>query len=89
MRTRHLFAYLILLLSFISLLSSLPLYAESIIELSHGQTIYVPVYSHIYSGNKERPFFLTVTLSIRNIDPKHPPSIKIMGSSDFPVHFHG
>jgi hypothetical protein len=37
-------------------------------NLSNGQRIYVPVYSHIYSGNKERPFLLTVTLSIRNID---------------------
>jgi hypothetical protein len=31
--------------------------------------VYVPAYSHIYSGNRERPFLLTVTLSIRNIDP--------------------
>ena len=43
--------------------------------LSRGQSIYTPVYSHIYSGNKERPFQLTVTLSIRNIDMKH--TIKI------------
>ena len=34
-----------------------------------GQTVYVPVYSHIYSGNRERPFNLAVTLSIRNTDP--------------------
>lgn len=32
------------------------------------QTIYAPVYSHIYSGNKERPFPLAVTVSIRNTD---------------------
>ena len=38
-------------------------------ELSKGQLVYVPAYSHIYSGNKEEPFLLTVTLSIRNIDP--------------------
>jgi hypothetical protein len=36
--------------------------------LSNGQTIYVPAYSHIYYGNREQPFFLTITLSIRNID---------------------
>lgn len=36
---------------------------------SKGQLVYVPVYSHIYSGNREQPFLLTVTLSIRNIDP--------------------
>ena len=35
---------------------------------SDGQTLYVPVYSHIYGGNKERPFNLAVTLSIRNTD---------------------
>lgn len=45
--------------------------AEKNIELSKGQMLYVPAYSHIYSGNKERPFLLTVTLSIRNVDPKH------------------
>ena len=37
--------------------------------LSEGQTVYVPVYSHIYTGNRERPFNLAVTLSIRNTDP--------------------
>ena len=41
------------------------------VALSKGQLIYVPAYSHIYSGNQERPFLLTVTLSIRNIDPTH------------------
>jgi len=39
------------------------------IQLSTGQTVYIPVYSHIYSGDKEKPFYLTVTLSIRNTDP--------------------
>jgi hypothetical protein len=37
--------------------------------VSRGQTVYVPVYSHIYSGDKEKPFPLTVTVSIRNTDP--------------------
>jgi hypothetical protein len=36
---------------------------------STGQTLYVPVYSHIYSGDRERPVYLAVTVSIRNIDP--------------------
>ena len=36
---------------------------------SQGQTLYVPVYSHIYSGDRERPIYLAVTVSIRNIDP--------------------
>ena len=39
--------------------------------LSDGQTVYVPIYSHIYSGLKGRPFSLAATLSIRNTDPQH------------------
>jgi hypothetical protein len=46
-------------------------HADEKIGLSDGQTIYVPAYSHIYSGDREKPFLLTVTLSIRNIDPRH------------------
>ena len=34
---------------------------------SKGQTVYVPAYSHIYIGNRETPYLLAVTLSIRNI----------------------
>ena len=45
--------------------------ADEAVGLSTGQTIYVPAYSHIYGGSLERPFLLTVTLSIRNIDPSH------------------
>ena len=51
-------------------------YADNTILLSKGQTIYVPAYSHIYSGDRERPFLLTVTVSIRNTDPNQP--IKII-----------
>ncbi|MCP3888635.1 MAG: DUF3124 domain-containing protein [Desulfobulbaceae bacterium] len=39
--------------------------------LNDEQTLYVPAYSHIYHGNKETPLLLSVTLSIRNIDPTH------------------
>ena len=39
--------------------------------LSKGQTVHVPVYSQIYHGYKERPFDLTVTVSIRNTDPNN------------------
>ncbi len=39
-----------------------------------GQTVYVPVYSHIYAqGGK--PFLLEATLSIRNSDPNQPITI--------------
>ena len=49
-----------------------PVEAGSDIVTSNGQTVYVPIYSHIYSGLKGRPFSLAATLSIRNTDPKHP-----------------
>ncbi len=59
----------------ICLFSAHPLYADDAAGLSDGQSIYLPVYSHIYSGNRERPYQLAVTASIRNTDPVH--SIKI------------
>ncbi|MDJ0856599.1 MAG: DUF3124 domain-containing protein, partial [Desulfobacterales bacterium] len=43
--------------------------AASVAEKTKGQTLYVPVYSHIYSGDRERPVYLASTLSIRNTDP--------------------
>lgn len=64
------------------LLSSMPAYAAGDVELSRGQTIYVPAYSHIYVGNREQPFLLTVTLSIRNIDAKNPVTITIVDYYD-------
>jgi len=41
------------------------------IQLLKGQTVYIPVYSHIYSGDREQPFYLAATLSIRNTDIKN------------------
>jgi len=70
MKKSYLFAYLFIFLS-LCLGASLPLHANDKIGLSKGETIYVPAYSHIYSGSNEKPFLLTVTLSIRNIDPNH------------------
>ena len=55
----------------VSVLSVPNLNAEEASGLSTGQMIYVPAYSHIYSGDRAKPFLLTVTLSIRNIDLKH------------------
>ena len=59
------------LLLLLNLLLAASLIAEEKNGLSKGQTVYVPAYSHIYSGDQEKPFYLTITLSIRNIDPKH------------------
>lgn len=47
------------------------LLATEALPLTKGQTVYIPAYSHIYHGNKETPLLLSVTLSIRNIDPNN------------------
>lgn len=60
---------ILLLLTVTPLLWIVPwLQAAEQIELTTGQTVYVPAYSHIYHGNKETPLLLSVTLSIRNVD---------------------
>ncbi len=38
------------------------------LEISTGQTIYVPIYSHVYYANQQRIYNLSATLSIRNTD---------------------
>ncbi len=43
--------------------------------LSAGQTLYVPVYSHILSGDRQAEIDLTATLSIRNTDPRYPVTV--------------
>jgi hypothetical protein len=50
-------------------------YAQTEMRLSKGQTVYVPIYSHIYFGDKETRFWLAVTVSIRNTDPQYPMTI--------------
>jgi hypothetical protein len=57
---------------FAALILAFPDPAGSEVRLLKGQTLYVPAYSHIYHGDKQRPFDLAVTLSIRNTDPVHP-----------------
>lgn len=42
--------------------------ASSEIRLSKGQTLYVPVYSNVFSGPRKLPLQLAATLSIRNTD---------------------
>ena len=42
------------------------------VSVSNGQTVYVAIYSHIYSGIKARPFDLAAIRSIRNTDINQP-----------------
>jgi len=39
------------------------------IQHSKGQTIYIPAYSHVFTGPRANPYNLAITLSIRNTDP--------------------
>jgi len=74
MKCKRRLSYLICIIVMIfltGLLAPVNISAEDI-ELSAGQTVYVPIYSHIYSGVKGRPFDLAATLSIRNTNPQNP-----------------
>lgn len=70
MRYRPVYALLPLLTLFLLIgLLLCPLdRANAEIVLAKGQTVYVPVYSHIYSGPRKKPFQLSATLSIRSTD---------------------
>lgn len=61
--------HFLLLIFFAGILIPVVSSAEDI-QLSAGQTVYVPIYSHIYSGIKARPFDLAAILSIRNTNLK-------------------
>lgn len=56
--------------------------ATADIRLSRGQTVYVPVYSNVFSGPKIRPFQLAATLSIRNTDLYAPFRVKAIDYYD-------
>ncbi len=38
------------------------------VKLVKGQMLYVPAYSHVYTGDRAMPFNLSTTLSVRNTD---------------------
>ena len=65
------FVYFFLLIFLAGILAPVDISAEDI-KLSSGQTLYIPIYSHIYSGVKGRPFDLAATLSIRNTNLQNP-----------------
>ena len=71
-KTKILYTFCLILSAVMLLAGSVtPVRAGSDTALSNGQTVYVPIYSHIYSGLKGRPFSLAATLSIRNTDPRN------------------
>ncbi len=44
--------------------------------LSRGETVYVPVYSNVFSAPKQVPFYLSALLSIRNTDMANPITVQ-------------
>jgi hypothetical protein len=63
---------MILLYSIVFSIVLFPVFAQAEADklLSSGETLYVPVYSNVYSGPKANPLQLATMLSIHNIDPK-------------------
>jgi len=45
---------------------------DNTVKIIAGQTVYVPIYSHIYTVERERTWNLTATLSVRNTDINYP-----------------
>lgn len=45
---------------------------DDTVKIVAGQTVYVPIYSHIYMWDQSRMMNLTATLSVRNTDLSHP-----------------
>jgi len=78
MRKRNIaFSTVIIALFGLSILTASSAYCQdSEINLSKGQSVYVPVYSHVFIGGWERPFFLSANLFIRNTN--HKDSITIL-----------
>lgn len=68
-------ALLLSALASLMMLVPLPGEASAQVQLSAGETVYVSVYSNVYSGPKKVPFQLAAMLSIRNTDPKYPITI--------------
>lgn len=66
----------------VTILLSTAARGEDAFPLSKGQMVYVPAYSHIYIGDREQPFLLAVTLSIRNTDPSSPLTVSRVGYFD-------
>jgi hypothetical protein len=55
---------------------------DSTVKLKMGQTVYVPIYSHIYTEDQTRRMDLTATLSIRNTDLVNPMIVTLVSYYD-------
>jgi Protein of unknown function (DUF3124) len=67
--------YVLFMVACLTVLSMLPTPGFCLEAPSRGGTLYVPVYSMVYTGDRAVPVNLASTLSIRNTDPRN--SIKV------------
>lgn len=67
--------FVLLSLAFGAALAVYPCHADQDAGLSRGQTVYLPIHSHVYTGDRQLPFYLTATLNIRNTDLERPISV--------------
>lgn len=51
--------------------------ASEVLMLSQGQTVYVPLYSNIFVGDRQLNWELSALLSIRNTDPSNPITVSV------------
>jgi len=75
MKSRNFLCAIAVMIFSASFFISVTAEAGEALNLVQGQTVYVPAYSHIYSGNREQPLLLTITLSIRNVNQHDPITI--------------
>lgn len=68
---REVFVMKSLIIVILVVFASVQANADSRVQLSDGETVYVSVYSNVYSGPRAKPFELAAMLSIRNTDPKY------------------
>lgn len=59
-----------------------PSQASEVLSLSKGQTVYVPLYSNIFVGDRELNWGLSAILSIRNTDPTNSMSVLVVDYYD-------
>ncbi|MGL1863296.1 MAG: DUF3124 domain-containing protein [Pseudodesulfovibrio sp.] len=68
----------IILIAVLILAFALPALAGRTLNMSSGQKVYVPIYSHVYQGPKNQPYNLSALLSIRNVDTKNSITVKFV-----------
>ena len=56
--------------------------AAPMVNMSQGQTVYVPASSHVYYGYRKRLFKLSTTLSLRNTDPHYAITVYLIDYHD-------